>query len=60
MQENKTIKYYAGIFKRFDTADISLRKIKELGFKEAFLVAFYTTRKFLLTGKRIREKGIKV
>ena len=55
VQENKTIKYYAGIFKRFDTADISLRKIKELGFKEAFLVAFYDNKKIPVN--RARELG---
>jgi hypothetical protein len=56
IQENKIIKYYAGIFKRFDKADISLRKVKEMGFKEAFLVAFLNNKKIPVDRAKELEK----
>jgi hypothetical protein len=57
VKENKIIKYYAGIFKRFDEADNSLRKIKGLGFKEAFLVAFYNNKKIPVDRAKELEKN---
>ena len=57
IQENKIIKYYAGVFKRFDKADKSLRRIKELGFKEAFLVAFFNNKKIPVDRAKELEKN---
>ncbi len=56
-KENNIIKYYAGIFKRFYEADNSLRKIKGLGFKEAFLVAFYNNKKIPVDRAKELEKN---
>ncbi len=44
-QDKKIIKYYAGLFKRFIEADNSLNKVKEYGFKEAFVIAYYNNKK---------------
>jgi hypothetical protein len=48
LPDNKIIKYYVGIFKRFNDADISLRKVKEIGYKEAFVIAYYDGKKIPL------------
>jgi len=57
IQDNKITKYFAGIFTHFDKADFSLRKVKEMGFKEAFLVAFYNNKKIPVDRAKELEKS---
>jgi len=45
MSDNKIIKYYVGIFSNFEQADKSMKKVKELGFREAFIVAYFNNHK---------------
>jgi hypothetical protein len=54
LQDGKIIKYYVGIFGNFEKADSSLKKVKDMGFKEAFVIAFYNNRKIPLE----RAKGL--
>lgn len=43
--ENSAVtKYYAGLFSRFADAEKALNKIKEYGFKDAFIVSFYNCK----------------
>ncbi len=56
LQENKLYKYYAGVFQRFIDADNILLKIKELGFKEAFIVAYFDNQKIPLERAKEIEK----
>lgn len=37
-------KYYAGLFLEFTDADVALRKVREYGFKDAYIVAFYNRK----------------
>jgi hypothetical protein len=41
---NGITKYYAGFFLRFADADDALRKVREYGFKDAYVVAFYNRK----------------
>ena len=41
---NGLIRYYVGLFSRFAAADDALRKVREYGFKDAFIVAFYNRK----------------
>jgi len=41
---NGVTKYYAGLFWRFADADDALRKVRENGFKDAFIVAFFNQK----------------
>jgi len=41
---NGLIRYYVGLFKQFAAADDALRKVREYGFKDAFIVAFYNRK----------------
>ena len=41
---NGITKYYVGLFLRFSDADDALRKVREYGFKDAFIVAFYNRK----------------
>jgi tetratricopeptide (TPR) repeat protein len=54
LQDGKIIKYYVGIFGSFEKADSSLKKVKNMGFKEAFVIAYYNNRKIPLE----RAKGM--
>ena len=45
MPDNKIIKYYVGIFSSFEQADKSMKRVKELGFREAFIVAYFNNHK---------------
>ena len=45
MSDNKIIKYYVGIFSSFEQADKSMKKVKELGYREAFIVAYFNNHK---------------
>jgi len=42
--ENGIIKYYAGQFGLYPDADEALRKVREYGFKDAYIVAFYNRK----------------
>lgn len=55
-ENGKIIKYYLGIFNRFNKADILLKKVKVLGFNEAFIVAYYNDRKIPLERAKELEK----
>ena len=48
--DNGATKYYAGLFSRFTDADDALRKVREYGLKDAFIVAFYN-RKIINIGR---------
>lgn len=48
LQDGKLIKYYVGIFSSFEQADSSLIKVKEKGFKEAFVVGYLNNKKIPL------------
>ena len=41
---NGVTKYFAGLFRRFTDADDALRKVREYGFKDAFIVAFFNQK----------------
>jgi len=56
-QDKKIIKYYAGVFKRFIEADNSLNKVKEYGFKEAFIIAYYNNKKIPVERAKEFEKN---
>ena len=46
-------KYYVGLFRKFAAADEALRKVRDYGFKDAFIVAFYNRR--TITQERARQ-----
>ena len=48
--DNGATKYYAGLFSKFIDADDALRKVREYGYKDAFIVAFYN-RKIINIGR---------
>ena len=41
---NGLIRYYVGMFSQFAAADDALRKVRNYGFKDAFIVAFYNQK----------------
>jgi hypothetical protein len=41
VQNGQVTKYYAGIFSRMDDAEKALNKIREYGFKDAYIVSFF-------------------
>jgi hypothetical protein len=41
---NGITKYYVGLFRRFTDGDDALRKVREYGFKDAYMVAFYNRK----------------
>ncbi|MDR1153287.1 MAG: hypothetical protein LBL04_01145 [Bacteroidales bacterium] len=41
---NGIAKYYVGLFRRFTDGDDALRKVREYGFKDAYMVAFYNRK----------------
>jgi hypothetical protein len=47
------------MFKYFTEADNSLNKVKEHGFKEAFIVAYYNTKKIPVDRAKEFEKANK-
>ena len=47
------IRYYAGLFRQFAAANDALRKVREYGFKDAFIVAFYNRK--TITPERARQ-----
>jgi hypothetical protein len=49
LSDKNLIKYYAGIFKSYVSADSSLQKIRSAGFKEAFIVAYFDNKKIPLS-----------
>lgn len=49
-------KYYAGIFRSFNEADSGLQKVRSLGFKEAFIVAYFDNKKIPLSRAKEMEK----
>lgn len=53
--ESKIIKYYTGIFLRFERAENALALIKSRGFKEAFIIAYYNRKKIPLEKARELE-----
>jgi tetratricopeptide (TPR) repeat protein len=57
LQDKKIIKYYAGLFKYYIEADNSLNKVKEHGFKEAFIVAYFNNRKIPVERAKEVEKS---
>jgi hypothetical protein len=48
LAEGKAIKYYVGLFNRFNDADAALIKVKATGFKEAFILAYFNKKKIPL------------
>jgi hypothetical protein len=48
LTEGKAIKYYVGLFNRFNDADAALIKVKATGFKEAFILAYFNKKKIPL------------
>jgi N-acetylmuramoyl-L-alanine amidase len=42
--DNGITKYYVGLFRRFTDADDALRKVREYGYKDAYIVAFYNQK----------------
>ena len=42
--ENGVTKYYAGLFRLYGDADDALRKVREYGFKDAYIIAFYNCK----------------
>jgi hypothetical protein len=48
LSEGKAIKYYVGLFNRFNDADAALIKVKATGFKEAFILAYFNKKKIPL------------
>ena len=42
--ENGVTKYYVGLFWRYSDADDALRKVREYGFKDAFIAAFFNNK----------------
>ena len=51
--ENGVIKYYAGLFILHADADDALRKIRDYGFKDAYIVAFYN--RITITPERAKQ-----
>ena len=51
--ENGVIKYYAGFFKVYFDADEALMQVREYGFRDAFIVAFYNRRS--ISSERARQ-----
>jgi hypothetical protein len=48
LNDGKAIKYYTGVFNRFNDADMALTKVKASGFKEAFVLAYFNKKKIPL------------
>ena len=42
--ENGVTKYYVGLFRLYSDADDALRKVREYGFRDAYIVAFYNRK----------------
>jgi N-acetylmuramoyl-L-alanine amidase len=57
LQDKKIIKYYVGLFKSYIEADSSLNKVKEYGFKEAFIIAYYNKKKIPVDRAKESEKN---
>jgi tetratricopeptide (TPR) repeat protein len=57
LQDKKIIKYYVGVFKTYNEADNSLNKVKEFGFKEAFIIAYYNKKKIPVDRAKEFEKN---
>lgn len=57
LNDRKLVKYYAGVFSNYTTADSSLQVIKKAGFKEAFIVAYYDNKRIPLSRAQELEKA---
>jgi hypothetical protein len=57
--ENGLTRYYAGHFTSISTAEKALQRIKEYGFKEAYLVSFFQGKKISLIRARELEQMIR-
>ncbi|MDR2039898.1 MAG: hypothetical protein LBQ60_18405 [Bacteroidales bacterium] len=51
------IKYYVGLFYTYDETEEALRKVKEYGYKDAYLVAFYNKKSIIPNRARELEKN---
>jgi hypothetical protein len=49
LSNGKVTKYYAGLFTKLDEAEMALPKVRSLGFKDAFIVAWHDGRSVTLT-----------
>jgi tetratricopeptide (TPR) repeat protein len=57
--ENGFIRYYAGIFSRIKDTELALEKVRNYGFREAFIVSFYNGKKISLIRAREIEQMLK-
>ncbi len=55
---NGFIRYYAGIFNAIKDAEISLERVRNYGYREAFLVSFYNGKKISLIRAREIEQMV--
>ena len=51
--ENGATKYYVGLFWQYNDADEALRKVRDYGFKDAFIVSFYNRKP--ISSERARQ-----
>ncbi|MCX7986051.1 MAG: tetratricopeptide repeat protein [Bacteroidales bacterium] len=58
LDDKKLVKYYAGVFSEFASADSSLQVVRRAGFKEAFIVAYYDNKKIPLSRAQELEKSL--
>jgi hypothetical protein len=57
--ENGFTRYYAGIFSNIKETELSLEKVRNYGFREAFIVSFYNGKKISLIRAREIEQMLK-
>lgn len=53
------VKYYAGLFNRFSDAEKALNKIREYGFKDAYIVSYYNGKSIPLSRAKEMQKDLK-
>ena len=57
--ENGFTRYYAGIFSNIKETELALEKVRNYGFREAFIVSFYNGKKISLIRAREIEQMLK-
>ncbi len=53
---NNLIRYYVGLFHQYASAETGLQKVREYGYKDAFIVAFYNKKSVSLNKAKEYEK----
>ncbi len=57
VNDGRVTKYYAGLFTNFSDAESALPKVRSLGFKDAFIVAWHDGRSVTLTRAKTLEES---